>query len=40
MLAIPALMGAPFLFAGGIKIVYDLLLYRSFRAVKPPEEKI
>lgn len=39
MLAIPALMGAPFLFAGGIKIVYDLLLYRSFRALKPPEEK-
>ena len=40
MLAIPTMMGAPFLFAGGIKIVYDLLLYRSFRAVKPPEEKI
>jgi len=39
MLAIPALMGAPFLFAGGIKIVYDLLLYRGFRTLKPPEEK-
>ncbi len=29
-LASPALMGAPFLVAGGLKIVYDLLLYRSF----------
>jgi predicted MFS family arabinose efflux permease len=30
-LANPALLGAPFLVAGGLKIVYDLLLYRSFR---------
>ncbi|HIJ82511.1 MAG TPA: MFS transporter, partial [Desulfuromonadales bacterium] len=30
-LASPALLGAPFLFAGGLKIVYDVLLYRSFR---------
>ena len=29
---------APFLLAGGLKIAYDLLLYRSFRAFKPPEE--
>jgi MFS family permease len=29
-LATPALLGAPFLLAGGLKIVYDLLLYRSF----------
>jgi MFS family permease len=29
----------PFLLAGGLKIVYDLLLYRAFRAVKPPEER-
>ncbi len=28
----------PFFVAGGLKIVYDLLLYRAFRAVKPPEE--
>ena len=27
----PALLGAPFLVAGGLKIVYDLLLYRSFK---------
>jgi MFS family permease len=30
-LAYPALLAAPFLIAGGLKIVYDLLLYRSFR---------
>lgn len=29
---------APFFLAGGLKIVYDLALYRSFIAVKPPEE--
>ena len=38
LLANPALMGAPFLIAGGLKIIYDLSLYRSFRALKPPEE--
>lgn len=38
MLAIPALVSAPFFVAGGLKIVYDLLLFRQFRAVKPPEE--
>jgi MFS family permease len=30
-LANPGLLAAPFLVAGGLKIVYDLLLYRSFR---------
>ena len=39
LLASPVLLSAPFLVAGGLKIVYDLLLYRSFRAIKPPEEK-
>ena len=38
MLAISGLMGLPFVLAGTLKIVYDVLLYRSFRAVKPPEE--
>ncbi|MCX6048470.1 MAG: MFS transporter [Chloroflexi bacterium] len=32
-------LSAPFFLAGGLKIVYDLLLYRSFSAVKPPEEQ-
>jgi MFS family permease len=30
-LAYPLLLSAPFLAAGGLKIAYDLLLYRSFR---------
>jgi MFS family permease len=37
-LGIPALISAPFFICGGLKIVYDLLLYRSFRRQKPPEE--
>lgn len=39
LLAIPSLIGAPFLVAGGLKIVYDLILFRQFRAHKPPEER-
>jgi MFS family permease len=38
MLANTALISMPFFLSGGIKIVYDLMLYRSFKAVKPPEE--
>ncbi len=37
--SIPVLFSAPFFLAGGLKIVYDLLLFREFRSVKPPEEK-
>jgi predicted MFS family arabinose efflux permease len=33
-----AFIGAPFVIAGSLKIVYDLLLYRGFRSVRPPEE--
>jgi MFS family permease len=33
------LMGLPFFLAGGVKIVYDLLLYRAFVALRPPEEQ-
>jgi MFS family permease len=33
-----ALTGLPFVIAGGLKIVYDLLLYRRFQKVRPPEE--
>ena len=39
LLANAALLNFPFFLSGGLKIVYDLLLYRSFKAVKPPEEK-
>ncbi len=31
LLAVPALAGLPFFLAGGLKILYDLLLYRSFK---------
>ncbi len=34
----PAWMSVPFFLAGGVKIVYDLLLYRSFVSLRPPEE--
>ena len=39
LLANAALMNLPFFLSGGLKIVYDLLLYRSFKSIKPPEEK-
>jgi MFS family permease len=29
----------PFVFGGGIKIVYDVAVYLAFRKIKPPEEK-
>jgi MFS family permease len=38
-LASPALINVPFFAAGAIKILYDLLLYRSFVGHKPPEER-
>jgi MFS family permease len=34
----PALMNLPFFIAGSLKIAYDLLLYRSFVALRPSEE--
>jgi MFS family permease len=34
-----ALSGVPFLVAGGLKILYDLALWRGFRALRPPEER-
>lgn len=38
LFSVPVLFSVPFFLSGGLKIVYDLLLYREFRAVKPPEE--
>lgn len=37
--SIPILFSAPFFISGGLKIIYDLLLFREFRSIKPPEEK-
>jgi MFS family permease len=38
LLSNPLLISVPFIISGGLKIVYDLLLYRSFRVVKVAEE--
>jgi MFS family permease len=38
-LANPAWINLPFFISGGLKIIYDLALYRSFRSLKPPEEQ-
>jgi len=38
LFSVPVLFNVPFFLSGGLKIIYDLLLYREFRAVKPPEE--
>lgn len=38
LLGTAALASVPFFVAGGLKIIYDLTLWRSFQAVKPPEE--
>jgi MFS family permease len=38
MFARPDLINVPFFIAGTLKIIYDLLLYREFVAVQPPEE--
>jgi MFS family permease len=39
LLAVTSLMGTPFVIAGSLKIVYDVLIWRGFRAIKPPEER-
>ena len=39
LISIPALFSAPFFLCGGLKIVYDVLLYHSFKTQKPPEER-
>lgn len=41
LLASPILMGGlPFIISGGLKVIYDLLLWRSFNVHKPPEERL
>jgi MFS family permease len=39
LMSFPFLFSTPFFLSGGLKIVYDLLLYKSFRSLRPPEEK-
>jgi predicted MFS family arabinose efflux permease len=38
LFARPSLINLPFFIAGTLKIAYDLLLYRAFVRVQPPEE--
>jgi MFS family permease len=38
LFASPSLVNVPFFLAGGLKILYDLLLYRAFVAIRLPEE--
>jgi hypothetical protein len=39
LFAVPALAAVPFFLSGGLKIVYDLALWRAFRQRRPPEER-
>ncbi len=39
MFARPSWINVPFFMAGTLKIVYDLLLYKAFIAIPPPEER-
>jgi MFS family permease len=34
-----AALGLPFFIAGGLKVVYDGLIYAAFRNIRPPEEE-
>lgn len=40
LFARPSLINLPFFIAGTLKIVYDLLLYRAFVHLPPPEEQV
>ena len=39
LISIPGLFSVPFYLSGGLKIIYDLVLYRNFKRLKPPEEE-
>jgi MFS family permease len=39
MFARHSLINVPFFIAGTLKIIYDLLLYKEFVAIQPPEER-
>jgi MFS family permease len=40
LFAKPSLISVPFFIAGTLKIVYDLMLYKEFVAIPPPEERV
>ena len=39
LIAVPGLMAAPFLLAGGLKVVYDVLIWRGFRRIRSPKQQ-
>jgi len=39
LLGSAGLASVPFFISGGLEILYDLALWKNFRAIKPPEEK-
>jgi MFS family permease len=39
LMARASLLNVPFFISGAIKIIYDLMLYRGFRSLRPPEER-
>jgi MFS family permease len=40
LIATGGLTALPFVLAGGLKIAYDLLLYRAFRSGRAPDERL
>jgi hypothetical protein len=38
LLAVPGLAALPFFISGALKVVYDLALWRAFRARPAPED--
>jgi MFS family permease len=40
LMSTTALLSVPFFLSGGLKIIYDVLLYRSFKSIRPPEEQV
>jgi MFS family permease len=40
LFARPSLISVPFFIAGALKIAYDLMLYRGFVKMQPPEERV
>ena len=39
LMSVPFLFSVPFFLAGGLKLVYDFVLYISFHGIKPAEER-
>jgi hypothetical protein len=38
LFARPSLISTPFFIAGTLKIIYDIVLYKQFVSLRPPEE--